>query len=56
MVQDNPGIPEPTIEITVVGLIRVEKRYTAKETPDGGFEGNGYGFMGRYPVQVLVRR
>src|SRR5207245_355721 len=45
---------EPSMTIAIVGLIRVADRYTVHESRDAGYLGTGYGFMGRYPVQILI--
>jgi len=41
---------QPVVALTVVGLLKVAERYTITKSRNGGYEGSGYGFMGRYPV------
>lgn len=53
VIMDSKAI-EPNITVTVVGLVRVADPYTIHESRDGGYLGTGYGFMGRYPVQILI--
>jgi len=45
---------EPNMAVTVVGVVRVADGYTIHESGVQGYTGTGYGFMGRYPVQVLI--
>jgi hypothetical protein len=42
------------ISVTVVGLVKVANKYTLQKSHDGGYTGTGYGFMGRYPVQIQL--
>ena len=44
------------IPISVLGLIKVADHYTTQDSRDGGFEGTGYGFLGRYPAQITILR
>lgn len=48
----DPKLVDQDISVTVVGLIKVADKYTLHESRDGGYTGTGYGFMGRYPVQI----
>ena len=45
---------ESIMAITIVGLVRVADRYSIHESRDGSSLGTGYGFMGRYPVQIVI--
>lgn len=42
---------EPEIDFTIRGLVRVIRHYKLDET---GNSGTGFGFTGRYPVQILI--
>ena len=45
---------ERAISVTVMALVKVADPYNIHESRDGGYMGTGYGFMGRYPVQILI--
>jgi hypothetical protein len=44
---------EKSVAVTILALVRVARHYTIRELRDG-YVGTGYGFMGRYPVQILI--
>ncbi len=46
---------ESGLTVTILALVRVAPHYTIRKLRDG-YVGTGYGFMGRYPVQIIMLR
>ena len=43
-----------TTTATFVGVLHVKHRFKMHTTPHQGYEGNGYGHMGRYPAELVL--
>jgi len=48
------GQNSPTVRVTITGRVKIAQHFSVKKLRDGSAEGTGYGFMGRYPIQVVV--
>jgi len=55
---DHSMDPNPTIRVVVTGFAAAVEHYTYKVSPDDpdDFTGTGYGFLGRYPIQITILR
>jgi hypothetical protein len=51
------GLSEREVEIsvTVVGQLRLKKRYEVGKSQDGTVRGGGYGHFGIYPAQLVIK-
>jgi hypothetical protein len=43
------------ILVTVVGKLRMKDRYQVGKTPDGALLADGYGHLGTYPAQLVIK-
>jgi len=48
--------PPADVFVTVMGPIKLANNYSLHKISDDNWEGNGYGFMGRYQVEIILLR
>ena len=46
---------ELKVVATFVGVLRVRSGFKLKPSPSGGYVGNGFGQLGRYPAELVMR-
>lgn len=47
---------ELTVIATFVGVLRVRAHFKLNQEPNGEYDGNGYGHLGRYPAELVLRK
>jgi hypothetical protein len=50
----DPHASGAIVRVTVLGVVQAAEHYSIEDHGDSGATGTGYGFMGRYPLQITI--